>query len=137
MNEVPIVIVTVNSCSELFMVPLQFTHFTDTTSCSVHWTENFFQAQTSKQAYSLMDIRFSNSTYLWAAGAVLGAFDCMMHDVFVSKFCMRDDFHRYIDSIRSTRKLCHFCKIPHISVVNIIMLVNIRIDSRCVVPALG
>ena len=46
------------------LIPLAF---------STTWTENFFQAQTASYGYSLMDIRFSNSTYLWAAGAVLGS----------------------------------------------------------------
>eukprot|EP00042_Codosiga_hollandica_P002760 m.12288 g.12288 ORF g.12288 m.12288 type:complete len:448 (-) comp17397_c0_seq1:85-1428(-) len=42
------------------------------TQDGVHWNETFFEAQNGTHSYSLMEVRFSNSTYLWAVGAVLG-----------------------------------------------------------------
>jgi len=43
------------------------------TQDGVNWNQTFFEAENGTHSYSLLDIRFSNSTYLWAAGAVLGS----------------------------------------------------------------
>jgi photosystem II stability/assembly factor-like uncharacterized protein len=58
--------------AEAFSIPNAGAHVFCTTN-GVKWTQNFFQAQTNSSGYSLMDVRFSNSTYLWAVGAILGS----------------------------------------------------------------